>query len=366
MVKDSDLKKWNYAEHTKVKHELLEKYLGGWLPILGRWHEKLLIFDGFAGRGEYVDGSDGSPVILLRKADELISAGRVKEVVCAFVEIDPDNFAYLKAVLNRTKSQFPRVKVLGPSKDKFEKVVSEVIEATEGRIIPSFWFIDPFGFTGMSFDSVKQIMSLKRSEVFITLMLRDIGRFLTHPNLDSTFDRLFGTDEWRKIVYANKTGEEKERELLELYIAQLRMIGCKVTFFRVCMDEKLQTLYYMVHATNHCSGRWLMKNVMYQQGTNGVFAYLGPKDKVMRMQATLFPADDIPALKTQLLTKFPRRTRSYDAVLLECCDDNELREPDYRTALKELRDEETIRVKPITSKTESGLRGKDSITFPPI
>ena len=76
MVRDNDLDKWIYKEHTRVKHELLDKYLGGWLPILGRWNRRLIIVDGFAGRGEYADGSDGSPVIILRKAAELINRPR--------------------------------------------------------------------------------------------------------------------------------------------------------------------------------------------------------------------------------------------------------------------------------------------------
>lgn len=53
MVRDNDPQKWIYKEHTRAKHELLEKYLGGWISILGSRHERLLIFDGFAGRGEY-------------------------------------------------------------------------------------------------------------------------------------------------------------------------------------------------------------------------------------------------------------------------------------------------------------------------
>ena len=92
--------------------------------------------------------------------------------------------------------------------------------------------------------------------------------------------------------------------------------------------------------------------------------YLGPEDKVARMQGTLLPADDIPNLKKQLLTKLKGRTLSYDILLEECCDDNELREPDYRRALKELRDKNEIQAKPVTSKTNRGLRGKDRITFP--
>jgi len=301
MVADNDPKKWDYKEHTRVKHVLLDKYLGGWLPILGSFHPKLLIVDGFAGRGEYTDGSEGSPVIILNKAEELISAGRVSDVVCWFVEQNADNFSTLKSIIDRTAPAYPSVKV-GISDQPFENVVKDAIENTNGNIVPSFWFIDPFGFTGMSFDTVTQIMALPRSEVFITLMLRDIGRFLSHPDLDDTFDRLFGTDSWRDIVSSKMSGEAKEQALRDLYVDQLRAIGGKVTLFRVCMDEKLQTLYFMIHATKHPRGRWLMKDVMHQQGANGVFAYLGPQDKIAKAQISLLPADGISELKPQLLS----------------------------------------------------------------
>lgn len=363
-MRDSDPDKWSYKEHTRVKHVLLEKYLGGWLPILGTMHDRLRIVDGFAGRGEYVDGSDGSPVILLRKADELMSAGKVTEVVCAFVENDPDNFANLQIVLDRTKPMHPKVDVLGPYNKPFEKVVQDLIEVTNGRVIPSFWFIDPFGFTGMSFDTLRQIMSLRRSEVFITLMLRDISRFLSHPDLEAAFDRLFGTRDWRTIVYSDKAGETKEKELLNLYVAQLRSIGCKVTFFRVCMDEKVQTLYYMVHATKHARGRLLMKDVVHGQGANGILAYLGPQDQAARLQGTLLPEDPVPELKELLPVKMGGRTITFKALRDECCDDDELRDPEYRTALKQLREEGRIRVRPVTSKTPKGLGGDDEIRFP--
>ena len=193
MVADSDPKKWAISVHTRVNHELLDKYLGGWLPILGSRNPKLLIVDGFAGRGEYVNGSAGSPVLIMRKAEELISAGKAGEVICWFVEYDAKNFRALQDVLESNGPKSPLVKV-GTSDQPFELVVKEVVERTNGNTVPSLWFIDPFGFTGMSFETVEQIMALPRSKVFITLMLRDIGRFLSHPNLDTYFNRLFGTE----------------------------------------------------------------------------------------------------------------------------------------------------------------------------
>jgi len=73
-MKDSAPEKWEYREHTRVKHILLEKYLDVWIPILGRYNPRICYFDGFAGRGEYIDKRTrqtilGSPLIALKVAD---------------------------------------------------------------------------------------------------------------------------------------------------------------------------------------------------------------------------------------------------------------------------------------------------------
>ena len=99
MLRDNDPQKWVCQEHTRVKHELLEKYLSAWIPILGRWNPRIAYFDGFAGRGIYEDGTPGSPVIALRLADRL--AAKFGTIILRFVELDEDNFADLQAVVQR-------------------------------------------------------------------------------------------------------------------------------------------------------------------------------------------------------------------------------------------------------------------------
>jgi three-Cys-motif partner protein len=90
MTKDSDPEKWIYKEHARVKHILLEKYLAAWIPILGKYNPKICYFDGFAGRGEYIDENTGkvlaigSQVIALRVADEKVDY--FGKLSCIFIE----------------------------------------------------------------------------------------------------------------------------------------------------------------------------------------------------------------------------------------------------------------------------------------
>ena len=38
---------WEIEPHTEAKHEILEKYLNAWLPIMTRWNGRILYIDGF-------------------------------------------------------------------------------------------------------------------------------------------------------------------------------------------------------------------------------------------------------------------------------------------------------------------------------
>jgi hypothetical protein len=49
-------------------------------------------------------------------------------------------------------------------------------------LVPSFFFVDPFGFSG-----------------FFTFMTRDINRFLGLPQVEIHLDVLYTTPEWREI-----------------------------------------------------------------------------------------------------------------------------------------------------------------------
>ena len=107
-----------------------------------------------------------------------------------------------------------------------------------------------------------------------------------------------------------------------------------------------------------------MRDVMSKQGPSGIFAYLGPLDSARRIQGSLIPIQDIPALKTQLLTRFAGRNLAYIQLTDECSfDGNELPERDYRNSLKALETGGEIRIDRIESK-KTGLRGKDRIIFP--
>ncbi|MBA7637785.1 hypothetical protein ES703_45434 [subsurface metagenome] len=128
------------------------------------------------------------------------------------------------------------------------------------KIAPSFFFIDPFGFSGVPFETVKSILSLPRTEIFFTFMTQSISRFLALPNVEEALDELYPTSEWRQIL---NRSEERDQALKDLYIKCLHKIaGVKHTWaFSVSTDKKYHTLYYLIHATNNIDGHKIMKEI---------------------------------------------------------------------------------------------------------
>lgn len=369
MVKDSAPERWIYREHTRVKHILLEKYLRAWIPILGKWNRRICYFDGFAGRGEYIDGPLGSPIIALRVSDSL--AKYYDRMLFVFVEKNDNNFRNLERVLAREK---PTIQHLDKMKinvenDEFARVLQDISSHLEEKrrvLAPSFFFVDPFGFSGIPFELLIGILRNPKTELFLTFMVRDIARFVGHPQLVATFASLFGTDEWKELIRL----PDREKALIELYRKQLHEAGdVKYSLhFRVCESERLKTLYYLIHATNNFKGHSIMKQIMHKQSAHGSFAYLGPRDMAERHQTRLFDIDDIGQLKALLLERFKGETLGYDEIQERICfpwySEPPFIDKHYRQALKELERAHKIRVERVTSKTLRGLRGKDRIMIP--
>jgi len=228
--------------------------------------------------------------------------------------------------------------------DVFANVASQLVAEVGQKIAPAFFFIDPFGFTGVPFSTVKDILSLPRSEIFFTLMSRDINRFLAIPEIETILDTLYPTSEWRAI-YRIEDWRRRDQALKDLYVKCL-LENANVRFawaFRVCMDEKYQTLYYLIHATNHFDGLKIMKDIMYRQSASPDFAYLGPKESQYRNQLMLFK-HDIPSLKKYLLGRVPKHPETFKQVLEETYMYTPFVESHYREALRQLEAESKVRI----------------------
>lgn len=377
---DDDDDKWIYRPHTAVKHEVLGKYLNPWVNKLTSYNQsarnqnKIRVVDCFAGRGSYTDTADtpaldlefvstpadipGSPQLIL---DRLTNrSDQYDTAECIFIEADQENYEILDETISNTSGYDDDISV-ECKKGEFQNKILDIVESTDGNDCPTFFFIDPFGFSSLDYDIITEIGSTPRFEFLITFMSRDMNRFLQSEDHERALNTVFGNEQWRDEI--DEYDSSNWEPLVDYYTDRVEKEGPKETFeYMITEPQSTQTIYYLVFGTNHHSGLHLMREVMSYCGT-GKFAYAPKQPEYNRDQARLFGGKE--ETKNFLTERFEEYIITYDKLIETCIEErryNDDTESDYHEALKELEEEGIVDVQRITSK-ETGLRGSDLIDF---
>lgn len=326
---------WELEPHTRAKHEILRRYLQAWMVILsqGRFPE-ILYIDGFAGPGEYAGGETGSPIIALDTALGY-NPSLTAKVYFLFVEKEDDRADHLrKQVALRTLPANFRVVIEGgvTFEAAFEKRYSEFVR--NGRLIPTFAFIDPFGWTGAPFSLVRKILAQRSCEVFVNFMYEEINRFIGHPDQVANFDSFFGTDTWKRCV-GETDPLRRNRCLHDLYLQQLHTTAraAYVRSFEMSNARDV-TDYYLFYATNELLGLKKMKEAMWKTDESGEFRFSDATDP---NQLVLFEkAPNLPALQARVLAAFSGKEVSVADIEKFVLVETAFRETHYKGILKAL------------------------------
>jgi three-Cys-motif partner protein len=271
----SDETIWKIEPHTEAKHEILRRYLEAWLPIMSKYHARIVYLDGFAGPGVYLGGEDGSPVIALETAVKHVLQANFKEIVFFFIERDKRRAEKLEKVL---AERFPNLSnkmkyhVIGAAfAPTFELVLNKMDEGG-AMLAPTFAFLDPFGFSGLPMKLIGRMMKCEKCEVLVTFMVGFINRFMIEGR-EATLNELFATDEWKKANELEKP-EDRIKFLVNLYEKQLKCEGGAQYVRSFAMTNKHnQISYYLVFGTKHPKGLEVMKDAMWKADKTGSYGF---------------------------------------------------------------------------------------------
>ena len=63
---------------------------------------------------------------------------------------------------------------------------------------PAFALVDPFGWTGIPWSILGELLKRPSTEILVNFMFEEINRFLFHPMQVENFDTLFACADWRR------------------------------------------------------------------------------------------------------------------------------------------------------------------------
>lgn len=250
MINDS----YDDREQSAAKHQILERYLKAFTPIVGTWADEIVYVDCLAGpwNSKNADLSDTSFHRALTVLRDVKSHGRCKRVRALLIENNPSRYERLKQY-TASLSDIEAIAEPWNFEDSIQKVVQFVrdTDTPKGRVFP-FVFIDPWGWELVTIDHIRPLLLLDPGEVLITFMSSFVNRFLSDPS--KPFERLLGHSEVCRLRELH--GDDLEDELVRSYANAVRTVGnyefsCAVP---VLDPKRDRFLFHMIFATRNMKG----------------------------------------------------------------------------------------------------------------
>ena len=193
------------SDQSRVKAELVEKYFFAWANVLKgsvRGKSRLAYIDLFAGPGRYKDGAASVPLVILERAladdflrDHLVTlfndkdethTQTLEQQIAAIPSID--RLRYKPGVMN-------------------EEVGDNIVKMFEAnRMIPTFFFVDPWGYRGLSLRLINSVLRNWGCDCVFFFNYNRVNPGVSNPKVKEHMDALFGSSSGSSVVAWRGTG----------------------------------------------------------------------------------------------------------------------------------------------------------------
>ena len=258
------------ADQSEVKARIVSKYFPSWARIIAprTMHSdgKVAYIDLFAGPGRYADGSASTPLMVLSEA---LKVPDLREgLVSIFNDYDEDHTQTLEKEI---------AKLPGVDQFKYKPTVytgaidrsaADYFEST--RLIPTFSFIDPFGYKGLSWALVRGVIKDWASECVFFFNYSRINAGVSNDRVFEHMEVLFGKDNFAALrTRLQDARVNREAAIMENLIAAMTDAGAKfVLAFRFRNSQGTRTTHYLVFVTKHQTGYEIMKEIMAAESSH--------------------------------------------------------------------------------------------------
>ncbi|MFH0300202.1 three-Cys-motif partner protein TcmP [Bradyrhizobium sp. 31Argb] len=307
------------TDQSEVKARIVQKYFYAWakviIPSAKLRDKKIAYIDLYAGPGRYKDGSASTPLMILERAVE--DPDLKSMLVTLFNDADKNHTSSLQAEIDKLKgietlTYKPQISC-GEVDADAEKYFNET------KLIPSFSFVDPFGYKGLSLKIVNGVIKDWGCDCVFFFNYNRINAGISNSAVKAHMDALFGEERaetLRKLLPEKAPNKREELVLEELAQAIKAMGGKYVLPFRFKNAQGTRTSHSLIFVSKHFKGYEVMKDIMAKESSvrdQGVpsFTY-SPADASTPLLFSL--ARPFDGLKDELLGSFSKRTLSMQQV----------------------------------------------------
>ncbi|MFH1841075.1 MAG: three-Cys-motif partner protein TcmP, partial [Candidatus Shapirobacteria bacterium] len=241
----------------------------------------------------------------------------------------------------------------------FDENINKLLDEVK-NLAPTFFLIDPFGYSQIKLKTIKRIMEHKKSEILLNFMYNAIQRWVSYPRLEKHFNELFGCEHWRK--YADERTNKKEQSLIDLFRFRCKEFSEFVYPFRLRFPDKNMPFYYLFHLCNHRKGCILMKD-SFAKFNLGNLEYKGKAGGQLAFD--LFIEEEKQDWEEYLFANFAGFTIPYGKLLDYIIDLVPSREREIKKVLQCFEKERKIKIEVGGRKRKCGIIESDLVIFKP-
>ena len=310
------------GDQSQIKAEIVTKYFLVWSKVIISTQKRhspsgrVAYIDLFAGPGRYRDGAASTPILILQSA--IADADLCERLVAVFNDKDENNTNSLR----ETISALPGIERLKHAPKIWTGEVGDEIVKTfaSKTLVPTFLFVDPFGYKGLSLQLVNSVLKDWGCDCVFFFNYNRISMGLNNEAVLPHMEALFGSERAASLRERFNTTSlnPMEREAFivdEMTHALKEMGGNFVLPFRFRNPSDTRTTHHLFFVTKHFRGYDIMKGIMHDHSKKeqGVakFEYNPADARWPSLFDLLRPLDD---LEEMLLNDCAGNTVKFEAL----------------------------------------------------
>lgn len=354
-------------EQSLIKARIVEKYFWVWAKVIIATvkkyspEPKIAYIDLFAGAGRYKDGSKSTPIKVLERA--IKDPDMRNMLVSIFNDVNATNVNSLQQAIN----EIPGIECLKYPPQILNHEVGDNIVKTfqEGKLVPTLFFVDPWGYKGLSLQLINSVVKDWGCDCIFFFNYNRINMGLGNDAVKEHMNALFGEQRADQVRKQLKTLSSQERELtiVEAICQALKEMGGQYVLpFRFRHEIENRISHHLIFVSKDIKGYEIMKEIMAKESseqTQGVpsFEY----NPATLQQPLLFelthPLDELEAM---LLDTFSGKTMTMQQIYEQHHVGKPYIKKNYKTALSNLESQGKIIANPPANKRR---KNKGEITF---
>ena len=222
-------------EQSLIKARIVSKYFSAWANVIlatQKRHpervQRMAYVDLFAGPGRYDDQSKSTPLLVLEMI--LANPDLTTRTITLFNDRDVASIGSLKNSIN---------KLVGIEKLKYspvfynEEVGDEIAAMFRGiRMVPTFFFVDPWGYKGLSLNLVSSIIIDWGCDCVFFFNYNRVNMGVSNIAVEEHMFSLFGDEQLAVVRQECKGRSPEEREMIVVgrYVMRCEIVAVSMFY----------------------------------------------------------------------------------------------------------------------------------------